>query len=325
LRIGNLVIKNNLILAPAAGYTGLPFRILARRGGCGLAFTEMISCKGLFYKDNRTEKLLDTCDEDKPLGIQLFGSEPKKMGEMAEILSTKGFDLIDINMGCPTPKIVKNGDGAALLLNPKLAEKVITSVVRASHVPVTVKIRIGWDDDNINGVEIAQIAQKAGASAITVHARTRNQFYSGKADWPYIKEIKENLDIPVIGNGDILTPEDAKKIIDETRCDGIMIARGAFGNPYIFDEINSYLTNNIIPSPISPKEKLKLAMEHLHMEVEYSGEFMGIRRMRKHFPWYFKGMRNSGKVKVALNKADTEDEVMNIINEYISENEREVE
>ncbi len=316
MRIGNIVLKNNLILAPIAGVTDLPFRILARRGGCGLAFTEMVSAKGLYYKDEKTKKLLDTCAEDNPLGVQIFGSEPEIMRYAARELSAMGFDIIDINMGCPTPKIVKNGDGSALLLNLDLAEKVISSVVEASKVPVTVKMRIGWDENNINGVEIAHIAQKAGASAITVHARTRCQFYRGKADWNYIREIKEELDIPVIGNGDIFTPEDAKRMIEETGCDGIMIARGALGNPHIFNEIDSYLKNVTILPPLSSKEKLELAVKHFHMEVEYRGEHKGIREMRKHFAWYLKGMRNSNMVKEALYRADSAEEVLSIIKEF---------
>lgn len=313
MRIGNIVLKNNLILAPIAGVTGLPFRILARREGCGLAFTEMVSAKGLYYNDEKTEKLLDTCDEDRPLGVQIFGSEPEIMAYAARELSVREFDIIDINLGCPTPKIVKNGDGAALLLNPDLAAKVISSVVEASRVPVTVKMRIGWDENNINGIEIARIAQKAGVSAVTVHARTRCQFYRGKADWKYIKEIKRELDIPVIGNGDIFSPEDAKRMIEETGCDGIMIARGALGNPRIFNEVESYFKNGNLLPPLSPKEKLKSAVEHFHMEVEYRGEHIGIREMRKHFAWYLKGMRNANMIKEALYRADSVAEVLSII------------
>lgn len=313
MRIRNIVLKNNLILAPIAGVTGLPFRILARREGCGLAFTEMVSAKGLYYNDEKTKKLLDTCAEDRPLGVQIFGSEPEIMAYAARELSVREFDIIDINLGCPTPKIVKNGDGAALLLNPDLAAKVISSVVEASRVPVTIKMRIGWDKNNINGIEIARIAQKAGVSAVTVHARTRCQFYRGKADWKYIKEIKRELDIPVIGNGDIFSPEDAKRMIEETGCDGIMIARGALGNPRIFNEIESYFKNGNLLASLSPKEKLKSAVKHFHMEVEYRGEHIGIREMRKHFAWYLKGMRNANMIKEALYRADSVAEVLSII------------
>lgn len=321
MRIANLLLRNNIILAPIAGVTDLPFRILARREGCGLAFTEMVSAKGLYYNNENTERLLDTCDEDRPLGVQIFGSDLEIMGWAARELSRREFDLIDINMGCPTPKIVKNGDGSALLLKPDLARRVIASVVEASRLPVTVKIRIGWDEKNINGIEIAEIAWKAGASAITVHGRTRNQFYSGKARWDIIKEIKQRVPIPVIGNGDVFTPEDAKNMLEQTGCDGVMIARGALGNPRIFREVIYYLKTGQKLSPMGPKEKLEFALRHLYMVIEYKGERTGIKEMRKHFAWYLKGMKNSNRVKESLYRADSAAEVVKIIEEFANRQE----
>ncbi|HHV74967.1 MAG TPA: tRNA dihydrouridine synthase DusB [Thermoanaerobacterium sp.] len=294
--IGDVEIKNNVFLAPMAGVTDKPYRRICSEMGCGFAYTEMVSAKGLYYGSENTEFLTDI-DDDENVALQIFGSDPYIMGEIARRLNTSNAKVIDINMGCPTPKIVKNGDGSALMLKPDLAESVIKAVVKNSIKPVTIKIRKGWDDDHINAVEIAKMAENCGVKAVAVHGRTREQFYSGNADWDIIKKVKDNLKIPVIGNGDVFSPEDAKRMIDETGCDAVMVGRGAEGNPWIFKRILYYLnTGEILPEP-TVSEKIDMILRHLDMMIEYKGEQIGILEMRKHIAWYLKGIRGASKIK----------------------------
>jgi len=296
LYIGDVEIKNNVILAPMAGVTDKPYRLICKDMGCGFAYTEMVSAKGLYYGSENTESLTDIDDEEN-VALQIFGSDPYIMGEIAKRLNTSNAKTIDINMGCPTPKIVKNGDGSALMMHPDVAESVIKAVVKNSIKPVTIKIRKGWDDDHINAVEIAKMAESCGVKAVAIHGRTREQFYSGHADWDIIKKVKDNLKIPVIGNGDIFTPEDAKRMIDETGCDAVMVGRGAEGNPWIFKRIVHYLnTGEILPEP-TVSEKIDMILKHLDMMIDYKGEHVGILEMRKHIAWYLKGIRGASKIK----------------------------
>ncbi|WP_434577866.1 tRNA dihydrouridine synthase DusB [Thermoanaerobacterium thermosaccharolyticum] len=296
LYIGDVEIKNNVFLAPMAGVTDKPYRRICREMGCGFTYTEMVSAKGLYYGSENTESLTDIDDEEN-VALQIFGSDPYIMGEIAKRLNTSNAKTIDINMGCPTPKIVKNGDGSALMMHPDVAESVIKAVVKNSIKPVTIKIRKGWDDDHINAVEIAKMAESCGVKAVAVHGRTREQFYSGHADWDIIKKVKDNLKIPVIGNGDIFTPEDAKRMIDETGCDAVMVGRGAEGNPWIFKRILHYLnTGEILPEP-TVSEKIDMILKHLDMVIDYKGEHVGILEMRKHIAWYLKGIRGASKIK----------------------------
>ncbi|MDN5316705.1 MAG: tRNA-dihydrouridine synthase [Thermoanaerobacterium sp.] len=296
LYIGDVEIKNNVFLAPMAGVTDKPYRRICGEMGCGFTYTEMVSAKGLYYGSENTEFLTDI-DDDENVALQIFGSDSYIMGEIAKRLNASNAKVIDINMGCPTPKIVKNGDGSALMLKPELAESVIKAVVKNSIKPVTIKIRKGWDDDHINAVEIAKMAENCGVKAVAVHGRTREQFYSGNADWDIIKKVKDNLKIPVIGNGDVFSPEDAKRMIDETGCDAVMVGRGAEGNPWIFKRILHYLnTGEILPEP-TVSEKIDMILRHFDMMIEYKGEHIGILEMRKHIAWYLKGIRGSSKIK----------------------------
>jgi len=310
VKIGNVFLENNVFLAPMAGVTDLTFRLLCKEQGCGLVYTEMISAKGLCYGDKGTQALLTIRPEERPVALQIFGSEPEFMARAAYQLNALEFDILDINMGCPTPKIVKNGDGAALMRNPDLARKVIRAVVREAEKPVTVKIRKGWDEENINAVEIAKIAEEEGAAAVAVHGRTREQFYSGKADWNIIRQVKESVKIPVIANGDIFTPEDAVAVLRETGCDAIMIGRGAQGNPWIFKRILYYLeTGRHLPEP-SPEEKIDIALRHLKLLTEQIGEYLAVREIRKHIGWYLKGMRHAAAFRSQVNTFQTKEEIM---------------
>ncbi|SNX53305.1 tRNA dihydrouridine synthase DusB [Thermoanaerobacterium sp. RBIITD] len=296
MKIGDIEIKNNVFLAPMAGVTDKPYRRICSDMGCGFQYTEMVSAKGLYYGSENTEFLTDIDDEEN-VALQIFGSDPYIMGEIAKRLNTSKAKTIDINMGCPTPKIVKNGDGSALMMHPDVAESVIKAVVKNSIKPITIKIRKGWDDDHINAVEIAKMAESCGVKAVAIHGRTREQFYSGRADWDIIKKVKDNLKIPVIGNGDIFTPEDAKRMIDETGCDAVMVGRGAEGNPWIFKRIVHYLnTGEILPEP-TVSEKIDMILKHLDMMIDYKGEHVGILEMRKHIAWYLKGIRGASKIK----------------------------
>ena len=313
MNIGNVSLDNRVFLSPMAGVTDLPFRLICKQKGCGMLYTEMINAKALCYNVENTKKMTKIEDEEHPIAIQIFGSEPEYMGRAAEILNSHPNEILDINMGCPAPKVIKNGDGSALMKNPKLAEEVMRAVVENSTKPVTLKIRKGWDDNSVNAVEIAKIAEQAGISAVAIHGRTREQYYSGKADWDIIKEIKESISIPVIGNGDVFEIDDAINMLEKTNCDAIMIGRGAQGNPWIFKRINHYMqTGEILPNPTA-EEKINTAIEHMKLAVAEHGEYVAVREMRKHIGWYIKGLKNSARFRDEINKlTDCESVVMKL-------------
>lgn len=318
MKIGNFEIENNVFLAPMAGVTDGVFRRICKKYGAGLVYSEMISAKGLYYKDKKTKELMAITREERPCAIQIFGSEPDIIA--AAIPSVMEFEpeLIDINMGCPTPKIVNNGDGSALLKNPKLIGEIVKAAVKISPVPVTVKIRKGWDDDSINAVETAKIIEENGAAAIAVHGRTRQAFYSGKADWDIIRKVKDTVKIPVIGNGDIWRAQDAKLMLEETGCDAVMVARGAEGNPFIFRQINELLNDGEIRFNPSEKEKLNQALEHVSMLVKAKGENRGVREARKHIAWYIKGLPGASRLKSEIFKISDFATMSYTLTEYIN-------
>jgi nifR3 family TIM-barrel protein len=320
MKIGNVETKNNVFLAPMAGITDKVFRLLCKEMDCGLVYSEMVSAKGMAYNNRNTHQLLEVDDGERPTAIQIFGSDPVVMGEMAKRLNDfKDIDIIDINMGCPAPKIVRNGEGSALTLKPDLVGDVIASVSENSDKPVTVKFRKGFNNSNINAVEIAKIAEKNGAAAVTVHGRTREQYYSGKADWDIIRDVKRALNnIPLIGNGDIVEPEDAKRMIDHTGCDAVMIGRAAQGNPFIFKRTAHYLeTGEFLPKP-TWEERLNMASKHLDMLADYKGEYIGVREMRKHIGWYIKGIPHCAEMRVRINAVEDRESMHNIIDEMRS-------
>jgi tRNA-dihydrouridine synthase B len=316
MQIGKIALINPVILAPMAGVTDLPFRLLAKEMGCGLVYSEMVSDKGLLYKNCHTVDMLKIDERERPVAMQIFGSEPSSMAEAARCVEQAGANIVDINMGCPTPKIVKNGSGSALMCEPELAYRIMVSVVEAVNVPVTVKIRKGWNQKSINAVQMAKLAQKAGIAAIAIHGRTREEFYSGEADWDIIRQVKESVDIPVIGNGDIRTPYDAQRMLCETGCDGMMIGRGAQGNPWIFCQVAQYLsTGEILPLPTA-EERLAVMLRHLDMLVEYKGEYLGVREMRRHGAWYTKGLHRSSELRLQFNQAVCKEDFINILDEF---------
>ncbi|MGI6776513.1 MAG: tRNA dihydrouridine synthase DusB [Acetivibrionales bacterium] len=316
MEIGGISLENNVFLAPMAGITDIPFRLLCKEQGCGLVCSEMVSAKGIHYNDEKSKLLTKTETGERPVSVQIFGSEPNIMAEVSQWLNNSEASIIDINMGCPTPKITKNGEGASLMLKPGLVAEIVKAVVSKSIKPVTVKIRKGWDMEHINAVEIARIAEENGAAAIAVHGRTREQFYSGRADWDIIRKVKEAVSIPVIGNGDIFEPEDAKRMLEQTGCDAVMIGRGARGNPWIFRRTIHYLnTGEILPQP-TLREKIDMIVRHMKMMVDFRGEHAGVRDMRKHIAWYIKGMKNSTSLKEKIFKMVSQEEIISLLKEY---------
>ena len=317
IKIGNVELENNLILAPMAGVTDLPFRLIVEKFNPGLVCTEMVSSKALFYGDIKTKQLLKTNGEKRPISMQIFGSDTESMGFAAKYVS-EFADIVDINMGCPAPKVVKNGDGSRLLLDLNKAEEIIKAVVANSKVPVTLKFRKGWNNENVVACEVAKIAEKNGISAITIHGRTRDEFYSGKADLDIIKKVKESVNIPVIGNGDIIDEESAKYMLEYTGVDGIAIGRGSMGNPWIFAQIQYYLkTGEKMPRP-SEQEKYEILKEHIDLDIREKGEDGALNEMRKHIAWYTKNMKNSSEFRNLINHIDNREELMNKIKEYFN-------
>lgn len=318
LQIGNVTLQNNLILAPMAGVTDLPFRMLCKEQGAGLICMEMVSAKAILYRNKNTKELLTIDPKERPVALQLFGSDPDVISEIAKQIEELPFDILDLNMGCPVPKVIGNGDGSALMKQPLLAGKIIEQTVRAIRKPVTVKIRKGFDDAHINAPQIARIAQESGAAAVAVHGRTREQFYSGKADWDIIRQVKEAVHIPVIGNGDLLSGEDVRDMYRQTGCDGFMIGRGAQGNPWIFRQILHFLeTGEALPKP-PVKEVVETMLRHARMLIAYKGEHTGIREMRKHAGWYVNGCRNAAKLRGKINEVESYAELLALFEETLS-------
>lgn len=317
MKIGNVELKNNVFLAPMAGVTDLPFRLLCKEMGCGLVYSEMVSAKGILYENKNTTELLRVAAEERPAAVQLFGSDPEILGAMAQKIERYPIDIIDVNMGCPAPKIVKNGEGSALTKTPALVGKIVKALAESQKKPVTIKIRKGFDDAHLNAAEIARIAEANGAAAIAVHGRTREQYYSGKADWGCIREVKKAVKIPVIGNGDVFTPQDAERLLHETGCDAVMVGRGAQGNPWIFRRILHYLeTGEILPEPTA-EERVEKALRHAQMLIAYKGEYIGIREMRKHTAWYMKGLPGAAELRGRLNAAESITDMEGLLQNYL--------
>lgn len=313
LKIGNVELENNLILAPMAGVTDLPYRLICRSMGCGMVVTEMVSAKAILYKNKNTKTLLEVLPQERPAAVQLFGSDPDILGEIAAQIEDGPYDMIDFNMGCPVPKIVGNGEGSALMREPKKVEQILSSMVRHVKKPVTVKFRKGFNDTSVNAVEIAKIAESCGVAAVAVHGRTREQYYSGKADWEIIRQVKEAVKIPVIGNGDVFQPEDAEAMLKQTGCDGVMIGRGAKGNPWIFSRTQHYLETGEIPPGPSVAEIRDMILHHGSLLSQYKGEKMAMREMRKHMAWYTAGLPHSAALRNEINQIETLDEMKQLL------------
>jgi len=316
LRIGNVKLDGNIFLGPMAGVTDLPFRLLCREKGAALVYTEMVSAKGVKYNNKNTENMMQIHENERPAALQLFGSDPDIIAETARKIESRNFDILDINMGCPVPKVVNSGEGSALMKNPELIGKIVKKVSSGYSKPVTVKIRKGYDEDNINAVEVAKIAEENGAAAIAIHARTRQQFYSGKADWDIIRAVKEAVSIPVIGSGDVFTPQDAKRMIDETGCDAVMIARGSRGNPWIFEQCKAYLEKGVLLPKPPFSEVRDIILRHAQMEVEYKGEYIAFLEMRKHIAWYTAGYPNSARMRAKINEISNMEDLHKLLEDY---------
>ncbi len=313
LKIGNVLLKNIYILGPMAGVTDLPFRLLCKEQGAGLLCMEMVSAKAILYNNKNTESLLQIHPDETTVSLQLFGSDPKIVSEMAKRIEERPFSILDINMGCPVPKVVRNGEGSALMKNPKLVYELVHAVVEAIEKPVTVKIRKGFDEEHVNAVEIARIAEEAGAAAIAVHGRTREQYYSGSADWEIIRQVKEAVQIPVIGNGDVTSGERAAALREQTGCDGVMIARGAQGNPWIFSDLLEYEETGAFPPRPDVDEIRSTMLRHARLQIEYKGSYIGIREMRKHVAWYTKGVHGAARLREQINKVESYEELENLL------------
>ena len=313
LKIGNVELENRYILGPMAGVTDLPFRLLCKEQGAGLLCMEMVSAKAIYYNNRNTESLLEIHPDETPVSLQLFGSDPKIMSEMAKRIEERPFAILDVNMGCPVPKVVRNGEGSALMKEPKLVYEIVSALVKAIDKPVTVKIRKGFDDDHVNAVEIAKIIEEAGAAAVAVHGRTREQYYSGKADWDIIRQVKEAVSIPVIGNGDVTSPQKADVLVRQTGCDGIMIARGAEGNPWIFSEMIHWEETGELPPRPDKDEIREMMLKHARLQLKYKGEFCGIREMRKHVAWYTKGLKGAARLREKVNAVESLEELENLL------------
>ena len=313
LTIGNVTLENSYILGPMAGVTDLPFRLLCTEKGVGLSCMEMISAKAILYNNRNTKMLLEIHPDEGPVSLQLFGSDPDIISEMAKRIEELPFSILDINMGCPVPKVVKNGEGSALMKNPKLVHEIVRKTVNAINKPVTVKIRKGFDDSCINAVEIAKIAEDAGAAAIAVHGRTREEYYSGNADWDIIRQVKEEVSVPVIGSGDVRKPQDAKRMREETGCDGIMIARAARGNPWIFEEMVHFEETGYVPERPTAEEMVEMMLRHASLQLEYKGEYLGIREMRKHVAWYTQGLHGSSALRREINSVESYEELESLL------------
>ncbi len=315
-KIGTIEIQDKLILAPMAGVTDLPFRLLCKEAGCDILYTEMVSAKAMYYKNKNTIPLLALDDREHPIGLQLFGSEPELMADMARQIEALGFDFIDINMGCPVPKVFNNGEGSALMKDPKLAGQIVAAIHRAVKIPVTVKIRKGIDEDHVNAVEMAKELEENGAAAIAIHGRTRTQYYAGHADWDIIRQVKEAVTIPVIGNGDILTAEDVLRMKRETGCDAFMIGRGAKGNPWIFSQVKQALAGETIPGKPPVDEVVSMILRHLDMMIAFKGEYTGVHEMRKHVSWYTTGYPNSTRIRGLVNEIETREELEIVLKKW---------
>lgn len=305
LTIGGVTLPNNIILAPMAGVSDLPFRLLCHEQGAGLVCMEMVSAKAIYYHNKNTDSLMEIHPDEGAVSLQLFGSDPEILGEMARRIDDRPHTFLDFNMGCPVPKVVNNGEGSALMKNPRLAEQIFTALVKGSSKPVTVKIRKGFDDTHVNAVEIARIAESCGVAAVAVHGRTREQYYSGQADWEIIAQVKQAVDIPVIGNGDVTSAERAAQMLTQTGCDGVMIGRGAQGNPWIFREVVQFLETGTIPPRPTNTEKRELVLRHAALQLAYKGEYTGVREMRKHLAWYTAGMPHSAAFRGRINELET--------------------
>ena len=317
LKIGNVELANPYILAPMAGVTDLPFRLLCKEQGAGLLCMEMVSAKAIQYNNKNTRALLEIHPEEEPVSLQLFGSDSDVISEIAKRIEDLPFAILDINMGCPVPKIVRNGEGSALMNQPKLVHEIVSKTVKAIQKPVTVKIRKGFNDESINAVEIAKIIEDAGAAAVAVHGRTREQYYSGKAAWDIIRQVKEAVSIPVIGNGDVVSGESALAMMRETGCDGVMIGRGAQGNPWIFSELVEYEKSGVMPERPSNEELKEMMLRHARLQIQYKGEYLGIREMRKHVSWYTTGLKNSAKLRGEINAVESYVELKELLEEKI--------